>query len=281
MFCTNCGTQAHDGDLFCPGCGSRLKHAAPTASAGQQHTYSSEPQSRPASQYAQPQSRPGNPFVQEEPKKNRAAAKTKGSRSMGVIVAMLILVVTAMLLFVGARGYMGDDLSDMLSSCGSCSENEPSVENEDSFFGADTASDTDADVTSAADVVTTTTTTATTTTTTTTAPTTTTTTVDPLKEEAEEIRELLVSRKWQTELEGYKATVTFKKNGTATITVKVLFISKSIDAKYSVNDKCHAVIQADYEGQTLGISGQISKVSDTKLVVERDKNMGKVTLTAA
>jgi len=104
--------------------------------------------------------------------------------------------------------------------------------------------------------------------------------VDAKKLEAEEIRALLVSRTWKTELEGYGATVKFNKDGTASITVKVLLFKKTIEAKYSVNDKCHAVIQADYEGQTLGISGQITRISDTKLVVERDKNMGKVTLTA-
>ena len=288
MFCTNCGVQAHDGDMFCPGCGTRLKHASQANQQAGQQQYSNS-SDRPAQGYTydpnpapRPAGYPGNPFAQEEPKKNKSGAK--GRRSMGVIVAMLILVVLAMMLFVGARGYMGDDLSNMMSSCSGCSETAvpPAADDDtdgddESIFGNISA----ADITSAADVATTTTTTATTTTTTTTVPTTTTTTVDALKQEAEEIREMLVSRKWQTELEGYKATVTFNKNGTAAITVKVLFISKTINAKYSVNDKCHAVIQADYEGQTLGISGQISKVSSTKLLVERDKNMGEVTLTAA
>ena len=101
------------------------------------------------------------------------------------------------------------------------------------------------------------------------------------KQEAEEIRSLLVSRTWKTQLEGYNATVKFNKDGTAVITVKVFLFSKSIEAEYSVSDKCHAVIQAEYEGQLLGISGDISKISDTRLVVERDRNLGKVTLEAA
>ena len=40
------------------------------------------------------------------------------------------------------------------------------------------------------------------------------------------------------------------------------------------------LVFSDSHGSTYGISGNISKSSDTKLVVDRDKNMGKVTLTA-
>ena len=274
MFCSNCGAKAFEGDQFCPQCGSKLKYAA--QQSAQTDTTAQQAQYRPAepasSSAANSQPYVGNPFAQ----KNERASGAKKFRSLGTIIALLIVVVAAMLLFMGARGYVGDDMGDILSSCGSCGEQTEPVE-----VGGAPASESDIlPVISDADITTAVQPPTTTTTTTTEAPTTT-TTVDAKKLEAEEIRELLVSRKWETELEGYKATVTFKKDGTAAITVKILFISKTIEAKYSVNDKCHAVIQANYEGQTRGISGQISKVSDTKLVVDRDKNMGKVYLTAA
>lgn len=273
MFCTKCGAKAIDGDMFCPECGARLKHVAAAGAAGghnnnegfrndytpPQSQQSWEPSEKVYESYSQPV---------ETPKKT--AKKSK--KMVGVISMLLLLVVAAMLVFAGMRGYLGETVSGWMTSC---MDTIGAGENDDAV------SDTDAEITTSSGTTTTATTTTATTTTTTTRPTTTTTTVDAKKLEAEEIRNLLVSCAWETELEGYDATVKFKKDGTATITVKVFLFSKTIDAKYSVNDKCHAVIQAEYDGQLLGISGMISKVSDTKLVVDRDKNMGKVTLTAA
>ncbi|MBE6759461.1 MAG: zinc ribbon domain-containing protein [Ruminococcaceae bacterium] len=294
MFCTKCGAKAIDGDMFCPECGARLKHASPAGAAGQT--------GRPTGPNGAPTGAAGgfnnnegfrNDFVPPQPQtgwepsgkvyqsySNPAdipvikvkKAKGKGRKGVAVISLLLLLVVAAMLVFAGMRGYLGETVSGWMTSC---------KETIGMGDGDDAVSDTDVGITTSSGTTTTATTTTATTTTTTTRPTTTTTTVDAKKLEAEEIRNLLVSCAWETELEGYDATVKFKKDGTATITVKVFLFSKTIDAKYSVNDKCHAVIQAEYDGQLLGISGMISKVSDTKLVVERDKNMGKVTLTAA
>lgn len=275
MFCTKCGAQAIDGDMFCPGCGAKLKHAAAAGAAGgygqtagQQAGYTApQPQSwEPSGKVYESYSKPV-----KMPKKKKNAPAKKGRAGVGIIAALLLLVAAAMLVFAGMRGYLGETVSGLFASCG-----ETGQQGEIAL----PVSGADAEITTTSGTTTTTTTTTATTTTTTTRPTTTTTTVDAKKLEAEEIRSLLVSRTWETELEGYKATVKFKKDGTATITVKVFLFSKSIDAQYSVNDKCHAVIQAEYEGQMLGISGDISKVSDTKLVVDRDRNMGKVTLKA-
>ena len=274
MFCTKCGAKAIDGDMFCPECGARLKHVAAAGAAGGHYNNEGfrndftppKPQTgwEPSEKVCESYSKPVG--------KSEKSAK-KGKKMVWVISVLLLLVVAAMLVFAGMRGYLGETVNGWMTSC----KDSVGMGEKD-----DVTSDSDADITTSSGTTTTaTTTTATTTTTTTTRPTTTTTTVDAKKLEAEEIRNLLVSCAWETELEGYDATVKFKKDGTATITVKVFLFSKTIDAKYSVNDKCHAVIQAEYDGQLLGISGMISKVSDTKLVVDRDKNMGKVTLTAA
>ncbi len=269
MFCTKCGAQALNGDMFCPECGAKLKHTAASGSDGSTNQYAGysapqpqswEPSGRVYESYSKPVKTPKN------------KADRKRNRSVGVIAALLLLVVAAMLIFAGMRGYLGENIGSLFASCGKNGEQVETML---------PVSQTDADKETTETASTTETTVTTTTTTTTTKPTTTTTTVDAKKLEAEEIRNLLVSRTWKTQLEGYDATVKFNKDGTATITVKIFLFNKSFDAKYSVNDKCHAVIQAEYEGQVLGISGDISKVSNTKLVVERDKNMGKVTLNAA
>jgi|GEM_PF-1568926 len=265
MFCTKCGARAMDNDRFCPQCGAQLKHAVQTEAAGANQAGSSgaQPSQEGKVYYTQ-----GYTTVIEKPgAKKKEKSRTKGFRGMGLIIALLIVVVLGMLGFIGCRGYLDGELP---ISCGG--DETPVI--------LDNVSGSDHTVSSTAETTTTTAATTTTTTTTTQKPTTT-TTVDAKKQEAEEIRNLLISRKWKTELEGYTATVEFNADGTASITVKVLFISKTIDAKYSISDKCHAVIQAEYDGQLLGISGEISKVSNTKIVVERDKNMGTVTLTAA
>lgn len=270
MFCTSCGAQAHDSDLFCPGCGQKLKHAAAGAASGGAAYAAGDPFA-PTTSYV---------TIEKPRRKNKGA---------GVIAALLIVVVLAMLVFAGSRGYLGDKLTGL--SCAGCSAEDilpvggsadPADDGADvqeipAVSGSDASEET---TTTTAEAATTTTTTATTTTTTT-KPTTTTTTENAKKKEAEEIRKLLVAKTWTTEIEGYKATIKFKSDGTATITVKVLFMSKTIDAQYSVNDQCHAVILGEYNGSAYGISGTISKSSDTKLVVERDKNMGTVTLTEA
>jgi len=273
MFCTSCGAKAQDGDMFCPECGAKLKHAAGAAASAGAPNYNA-----------------GNPFAQASAPAEKKARKNKGA---GLIVALLLVVALAMLFFAACRGYLGEEIAAMTCG-GSDSQSGIPVSGEaepDSSLSGDEIipavvspvdADEDAEVTTATTTATTTTTstTTTTTTTTTTKPTTTTTTANAKKQEAEEIRKLLVSKTWTTELEGYNATIKFKKDGTATITVKVFLFSQSIDAQYSVNDDCHAVIMGEYGGNTYGISGIISKISNKELLVERDKNMGQVTLNA-
>ena len=285
MFCSSCGAQAHDGDLFCPECGKKLKHAAGGAasSGGSSSAYAAN---SPA----------GDPFAPTTAYSKSEKKPRKVNKGAAVIAVLLMLVVLAMLIFAGMRGYFGDltgcfgddslpaavdFVSGSDSSSGSSDFALPEDVEEADPTDADSTTASTAPTSSATATTMTTTTTTTTATTTTTKKPTTTTTVNAKKKEAEEIRKLLVSKIWTTEIEGYKATVKFKADGTATITVKVLFITQTIDAQYSVNDKCHAVILGEYGGNTYGISGTISKSSDTKLVVDRDNNMGKVTLTAA
>lgn len=258
MFCTSCGAQAHDGDFFCPECGKKLKHSSGAGTA------SAQPAGNPFAQTTTIY----NSYSKPEKKKNKGAV---------VIVILMIAVVLAMLFFAGSRGYFGN----LTDSCAGCSVEDIIPISGDALSDSDVPADSEfiTPGSGANEAAITSTATATETTTTVTT-TTTTTTVDAKKKEAEEIRKLLISKEWTTEIEGYKANIKFRADGTATITIKVLFITQTIDAQYSVNDKCHAVIMGEYGGNTYGISGEISKASNTKLVVERDKNMGKVTLTA-
>lgn len=262
MFCTNCGAQAQDTDMFCPGCGARLKHSA--AAAGSSAAGATV----------------GNPFNEAyyQTGQSKPEKKKKANAGAGVIVVLMFAVILAMLLFAASRGYLGDSLAGLFSGCfvedtvPVNGETDTELEPEQDTDSLPVVSDGDAEAV--------TTTATTTTTTTTTEKPTTTTTVNVKKQQAEEIRKLLVAKEWTTELEGYKATIKFKNDGTATISIKVLFMTQTINAQYSVNDECHAVIIGEYGGNTYGISGIISKSSDTKLIVDRDKNMGKVTLTA-
>ncbi len=262
MFCTHCGAQAQDTDMFCPGCGAKLKHSAAAATSA-----------------ASAGTTAGNPFNEAyyQAGQSKPNKKKKANAGAGIIVILMFAVILAMLLFAASRGYLGDSLAGLFSGCVAedtvpvSGDTEPEPEQDTDLLPLVSDGDAETETTTAA---------TTTTTTTTTEKPTTTTTVNVKKQQAEEIRKLLVAKEWTTELEGYKATIKFKNDGTATITIKVLFITQTIDAKYSVNDECHAVIIGEYNGSTYGISGNISKSSDTKLVVDRDKNMGKVTLTA-
>lgn len=260
MFCTNCGAQALGTDRFCPNCGALLKNArhAPESAAARPAPTAAPVYDAASAVYGDKK--------QKQKKKMGAAPK--------VIIVFILLTVLLLLGFAAQRGYFGDLSAIRFGGCApvSASDGVSLVQNP-------SASDVEGATASQA-------------TTSTQIPTyhstespVTTTTVNQAAKDAAEIREMLVSRKWKTNLEGYDATITFRKDGTATITVKIgfLFITKeeSIEAEYSVSDRSHAVIVANYGGTDYGISGYMKKASDTELVVERDKNMGTVTLKAA
>lgn len=87
------------------------------------------------------------------------------------------------------------------------------------------------------------------------------------QQQAEHIRELLPSKKWKTTLMGYNATITFAKNDTANISVKVLFITESLSAKYYVYDDCTVEIKFSYSGKNYRIKGAAEAVTDNKIVL--------------
>lgn len=87
------------------------------------------------------------------------------------------------------------------------------------------------------------------------------------QQQAEHIRELLPSKNWKTTLMGYNATITFAQNDTANISVKVLFITESLSAKYYVYDDCTVEIRFSYSGKNYRIKGATEVVNDSKIVL--------------
>lgn len=282
LFCEKCDARIGEHDAFCPVCGEPVPGRAPQQNA--QAAQPEQPEYREQAQYRapyqgenayRPQSEPQayeytyeNESAPSKPAKKRASGKAWGI----VIVALLV----GLLLCGGA--YILLDGGSGARSCAACRPQEDST----AVLPQELSSGTDA-VVSEADEVTTTTTAEEVTTTQ--KPTTTTTTENATKKEAERIRKLLVSKKWKTTLEGYEGTVTFKDDNTAQISVKIgigfLAITEKVDAQYVVDDNCHAVIVAQYKDMNLGISGMVSSSRDDKIVIDRDKNQGKITLTAA
>lgn len=192
--------------------------------------------------------------------------KKKYSAAPLIITLLLLVAAGSIIAFVVARGYIENYLRELLPNGQTVSEAHVAASGADATTGT----------TATTDAIGTTTTSTTRTTA---------TTENQKKREAEMIREMLLSAKWKTTIEGYEAIVTFQKGGAAVITVKVKIgfftVNKSIDAEYSVSDKCHAYIVGEYDGNSYGISGYIERVSDSELIIERDKNLGKVTLKKA
>ena len=123
------------------------------------------------------------------------------------------------------------------------------------------------------------------TTTTTEATTTTTTTTTAAGAEAAELRRLLTSKKWSTNIEGYDADVQFKNDGTAVITAKIkvlgMTVKKDITAKYSLTDDCVMTFGAEYGGTNYGVKGVLVRNSDDELTLVRANNAGTISLKAA
>ena len=103
--------------------------------------------------------------------------------------------------------------------------------------------------------------------------------------QADEIRNLMITKKWTTTLEGYEGEVEFKKDGRAVITAVVpvlgFKVKKSLDAKYILTDDCEFTISAEYGGKSYGVTGTVEKISDSELKLTRAKNGGTITLKAA
>ena len=228
---------------------------------------------------------------------SRKHARRSGSWLRAAIMTLLLLVVGAIIVYIGLSGMgrIAPDSADklMLSACGGGTEPQgviitstDLVSSTDAVTTAATTADTLTTAQTANDVFATTTVSATTaSTTTTTARTTRTTAATSAKKaEAERIRGLLTAKTWTTTIDGYDATIKFSKDGTAKITVKVkeafFTVTEEVDATYVVTDDCKAVIEATYNGMELGISGAITAKSDTELVVERDGGKGTVVLKA-
>jgi len=242
--CKVCGAAAQQGERFCHCCGKEL----PTAMSQ---------------------------------KAKRENAKKRGVLIAAVLLAAMVLCGSA---WLGLRG--ADSISG--TACALCPSEQTAVQPSSPAVSSTDDAVQEEDTTESTTTTTATTTTTTATTTTTTKKTTaatTTTTQNAKKAEAERIRKLLVSKKWKTTVEGYDANVEFKSNGTAVITVKIgvgfLSITEKVNAEYAIDDNCHAVIHAKYNNMNLGISGMISSSSNDKVVINRDANQGKVTLTAA
>lgn len=108
---------------------------------------------------------------------------------------------------------------------------------------------------------------------------------EPQNNEAEAIRNLLLTKKWSTTIEGYDGDVVFKEGGKAVITAKVpvfgLTVKKDIDAKYTFTDDCVLTLTADYGGNSYGIKGLVVRNSDRELEIIRANNAGSLKLTAA
>ena len=282
MYCTGCGAKIESGERFCLQCGKQVTvsgDAANSQSAYMPFKKKSEPNAPIVI---------NNTYADITSKRQSADAdKHKRAGKKGAAV-VLVSLLAGLLLCGGTYLYLGgDNENNSLSACAMCAD----AEDVSVTLPSDTDVQTQEITTTTAQTETTTTTT-TTTTIVTTKPTTTkpsttkptTTTQNAKKKEAERIRSLLVKNKWKTSIEGYDAEITFKENGKAVVTVKFklgfLSMSETVNATYSVDDKCHAVIKAKYNNMDLGVSGYVTAKSDKKLVLERDGNQGTLTLTA-
>lgn len=98
--------------------------------------------------------------------------------------------------------------------------------------------------------------------------------------EAVRIRKLLVSKKWKSNIMGYDANLTFKNDGTAKISVKVLFVTQNVNGTYDIGDDCSVLIRFSYAGSKYRIIGTAHAVNDDKIVLTT-KSGEKYTLTAA
>lgn len=91
MFCSNCGTEVTERDVFCPECGQRIEH--PPVAAGPEAREpvvipESEPVEAPAAPVAEPAPEPA------EPKK-----KSKKGLIIGVVAAVVALALAAAVIF--------------------------------------------------------------------------------------------------------------------------------------------------------------------------------------
>ena len=132
------------------------------------------------------------------------------------------------------------------------------------------------DVVTGLTITTTTTEQTTTTTASTTAATTTTTAAQT--DDTQAMRDLLVSKRWKTDVMGFDAEIEFYEDGSAQVKLKVLFTKMTVPGKYSIGKDGKFTLEFSYGGETYYAAGVLRKSSSDKLVVAVDSK--EYTLTA-
>lgn len=298
MFCTKCGAQIQENEKFCPRCGNLVKHhdaESAVTKAARDAQY--DPDAPLVINITQ--DKVDEMMRRSSQSANNATSNSKKSRNnqgaVWVLAALGVLLVLLVGVGILSNHYNATTPSEIVNAIsgqlGNDADNEHGTAASESDAAVEANASEPAASTEATTTTTATTTTATTTTVTTTTTTTATTTVrtssqqEMLAKQAREIAQLLVNNKWKTTVSGYDAVITFKSDGTALIEVDVkvgfFTVTQKVNATYSLSSECFAVIKGEYNGMNLGISGTITKISNTELLLDRGCDLGTITLKAA